>query len=209
MSSNAEFTFEQLVDWVEGRLSVSEAQAVEDQMALANETVQAQVRWLRALMSLRGVVMLAAPPAQVRATLTERFAQFTRQQAQPGFWQRLIAILTFDSALQPTLAGVRAGEASGARQFVFSVEPADVVLNLQPHPGEQKIDLLGQILPNNAATPLQTFAVQLQQGDQEIAIAMSDELGEFVFTALSPGNYELVLSADNLEIDVPSLALTA
>jgi hypothetical protein len=49
--------------------------------------------------------------------------------------------------------------------------------------------------------------VQLLQGNAEVALATADELGEFTFKDLSAGRYELVVSAGDYEVIIPSLQL--
>jgi hypothetical protein len=207
MAENAELTFERLLDWVEGRLSPAEAQQMEEQVADTDAEIQAQVRWLRAFIALGDQVLLLAPPPQVRAFLTRRFAEYAHAQQQPGFFQRLAAVLSFDSALQPAGVGARTGQGNLMRQFVFSTEVADIALNLQPRPRDRRLDILGQILPKEEELALNEFVVQLLRNEEEVAIAMADELGEFMLESLAPGSYQLLLSSDRIEIDLPILAL--
>ena len=104
MSANVEIPFERLLDWVDGRLSPADAQLVERQLATASAATQTQVRWLRAFVHLHNRVILAAPPPIVRTRVTQHFKQYAHSKRKPGFFQRLAAVLTFDSALHPALA---------------------------------------------------------------------------------------------------------
>jgi hypothetical protein len=207
MADNTELTFERLVDWVEDRLSPAEAEQVERQVAVADAATQAQVKWLRAFMRLGDTIVLLAPPRQVRTYLTERFADYAEARRQPGFFRRLAAALSFDSALHPASAGVRSGQSDGMRQFVFSTDVADIAVSLQRRPGDTRLDLLGQILPKEDDLALDVFAVQLLREDREVAIVMADELGEFLLESLEPGIYQLLLSTDSFEIDLPFLSV--
>jgi hypothetical protein len=208
MASKIELTFERLLDWIEGRLTTEDAQAVTQAVAEADATIQDQVRWLRAFGRLQSSVILATPPPRVRTVLTERFAQYAQARQRPTFFQRISAALSFDSALRPAFAGLRSSETAADRQLVFATPLADIALNLQPRLGDESIDLIGQVLPNVADVAASAFVVQVAQGAVEFGITQTDELGEFTFTGLAPAVYQVVLSADDLEIELPSVTLT-
>jgi hypothetical protein len=208
MATNPDLTFERLLDWVEGRLAPAEAQDIAQQVANAGEEIQAQVQWLAAYAKLGDQIVLMAPPPTVRAGLVQRFADYAQAKQQPGFLQRLAAVLSFDSLHQPAQAGLRASESEAARQYVFTTDLADVALNIQPRPYGERLDLIGQILPNTATLAPDAFAVQLLRAKDEVAITLAEEFGEFWFEALEPGDYRLMLSTDILEIELPVFALT-
>lgn len=208
MTNETNLPFEQILDWLEGRLPAEVATAVERQVVTAGPEVHAQVAWLRAFTALQQTVTLAKPPATVRAQLTEQFARYAAAKQQPNLLQRLVAALTFDSARQPGLVGVRTGQAERARQFVYSTGPVDVTLNLQLRKQTQRLNLIGQILANEPGVDLAAFCVQLLQATHEIGITQADDLGEFSFDALEPGTYQLVLSTDDQEIVLPAIDVT-
>jgi hypothetical protein len=64
----------------------------------------------------------------------------------------------------------------------------------------------GQIFPVGDI-PAHAFSVQLLRGIQEVDLALPDELGEFTFANLPAGDYEMVLSAGEYEVIIPSLRL--
>jgi hypothetical protein len=108
--------------------------------------------------------------------------------------------------LQPAPAGVRAASAR-TRQLVFAAPQLDVVLNIEPRSDNERVDLLGQILPTAAGLLPESYAIQLLQDESEAAIAMSDDLGEFEFAALASGSYQLVISNEHTEILLPTFHL--
>jgi hypothetical protein len=205
MTEQSKLSFEQLVDWVEGRLPAAEADAVALQVEQADAEVQAQVMWLRAFTTLHKAILLAAPPAEVRRALQERFAD--QHQPSPSLWSQLRAALRFDSTLQPAVAGLR-GEGDALRQWVFATEHLDIALNLQPRPVDQRLDLLGQLLPNDESLELEGFVVELWRGEKLITLAAVDDLGEFAFAALEPGLYRLVIADETSEIELDPVDLT-
>lgn len=208
MAGNPNLTFARLLDWVEGRLPATEAQIVTQQVAVADEAVQVQVKWLTAFRKLSNHLVLAPLPFAVRATLRQRFAAFAQTRQPPPFLPRLVAVLTFDSRHHSALAGLRATASEPVRQYIFATDWADVALNIQPRLSDEHLDLIGQILGNTATLAADPVVVQLLLHEREVAITLADELGEFMFPAIEPGNYGLILSTDQVEIELPSFALT-
>ena len=225
MARSDTLTFERLLDWLEGRLSVQEQAKVATEVALADTTVQAEVAWVRAFLQLEGNLILESPPLQVHQRLVQRFvdqrqnnrATTSSTADQPGFFQRLLAALTFDSQLQPAMAGVRGVESQATRQLIYSTTVADVVVDLHRDSSLGKVTLMGQILPTEdlvsvdrtaAGFFVDAFAVQLLQNGDEMAITQADPLGEFTFTQLLPGAYEIVLSTDALDLMISSVVVT-
>jgi hypothetical protein len=206
MAEHNELSFEQLVDWVDGRLTAEDAGSLARQVMASQPELQAEAAWLHAFRQMRQQIMLARPPAAVRQVLLARFADYAQGLRSPSLIQRIVAALTFDSLLQPLPAGVR-GEEARPRQLVFAAERLDLVLNIHPRPGDERLDLLGQILPNDMALTPESFAIQLLRDETEVAMAMADDLGEFDFTALTSGAYRLVLSGEDMEITLPAIEL--
>ncbi|MBI1297137.1 hypothetical protein GC175_19485 [bacterium] len=208
MADQERFTLERMLDWLEGRLTETEA----TQMAAALETgapaIQEDLRWLRAFLAVRQEINLVTPPAAVRADLMQRFEEQMRNAQTPNLWQQLVAALQFDSNLATGLAGARSTTSAGPRQLIYGSDYADVVLNVRQRPESDSIDLMGQVLPHGDVTS-SSFTVQLLAGDSEIAITNTDELGEFVLFAAPASTYTLILSSDNVEIQIAPLALSA
>jgi hypothetical protein len=214
MAQPRSISFAQIIDWVEGRLDAEQSAAVARQVEV-DATLAADVAWLRRFLQVSQSVTLAEPPADLRMQLRARFAAHKR--SQPGLLQRLIAALSFDSGPQPLLTGVRSA-ARSPRQWVFTTQIADIALVLQPR-GDDRFDLLGQILPLNAPSApapvgeeAPIYRVHLLTGSdtetEEVAITESDDLGEFVFPDLAPGGYQLLLHAEDRQIFIPHFDLT-
>jgi hypothetical protein len=121
--------------------------------------------------------------------------------------RRLAATLTFDSGLQPAAAGMRGADVQEpARQLIYSVEIADIALNIQPRQQSQNVDLIGQILPKSDA-PADSFSVELTQSGMAIGSAAADDLGEFSFENLAPGEYELGLRSQHVDVRIAPVEL--
>jgi hypothetical protein len=210
MATSTPLTIEQILDWLEGRLSAQASATVAAQVAVADAALQAQVAWARVFLQTSKAVIVEAPPPALHQKLQQLFVDHRRQQkvtkSELGFLQRLVAALTFDSFLQPGLAGVRSTQTLDLRQLVYSTAVADVALNVRRERTLGNHILAGQLLPTSDLAPA-TVSVQLLQNDHEVGITLADELGEFTFTDLPAGDYQLILSADQLELLLPPFTL--
>ena len=199
-------TFEQLIEWFEGRLSPEEAQLVAAQVSAAGEAVQADVAWLRLFYQASRDVVSAEPPPAVSERLERRFAAYAQDHRRPSLWQRLVARLSFDSHAQ-LAAGLRtATTPEDQRQLIYDTDLAMVVCTLQRR-RDGRFDLLGQIIPAQERRA-DLVRVLLLKEKEEFDSTITDDLGEFTLTALAAGLYDLVLIGDQYEITVFSLDLS-
>jgi hypothetical protein len=207
MKKPAPLRFEQLVDWTEGRLSAKEAEAITVQLETADETTRATVAWLQMFDQIAQDLRLVSLPTELRQQLADQFETHARHSHTPEILQRLVATLTFDSDAQPAVAGIRSATTSGRDdQLIYSTSIADVALNIQPGTQDKQIDLSGQVFPVDDAVD-DRFVVQLLQETAEVDITITDDLGEFVFKALEPDVYDIVLSSDRIEIVIAPVDL--
>jgi hypothetical protein len=198
--------FSQLVDWVEGRLPQKEAQAVEEQVEVADIATLADVAWLRKFVRATEDSVLESPPPEVRSTLIARFRAHAEGRRTPGLLKRVVATLTFDGGLRPAV-GVRSAGTQGARrQLVYSVDDLDVALNFLPRARDKNFDLDGQVLPRDDVE-LGSFSVQLLQSESELGITATDDLGAFAFESIPSGVYEIILSTDRVEVSIAPVEL--
>lgn len=215
MPSSDSLTFSRLLEWLEGRLSSAESQVIADQVAAADETVQADVAWVRAFLDLSDTIVWEEPPSTVHTTLLQHFVeQHKPVQTAPiptipsvPLWQRLVAALTFDSHLQVGLAGARGAAQPRTRQLIYASALADIAVNLS-HQADNTLTIFGQILPTGALMP-ESCAIQVLQGERPIDLVMADDLGEFAFTGLPAGVYQIAVTGDHFDLTLPQLTLDA
>ena len=211
MSEPIELNFERLLDWVEGRLPAQEAEAIAQQLATnqaaQNQAAQTIVEWLQAFRQVSHQLVLAAPPPALRQGLVQQFAEYVERQRPPSLLRRLLASLQFDSTGQPALAGARAGGGSATQQLVYTSEDADIMLSSQRQQTGQQVQLFGQLLTNRDELLPDAFCAQLLQQEQEIAITALDDLGQFSFAGLAAGEYQLILSSADVEIELDSVKI--
>jgi hypothetical protein len=94
----------------------------------------------------------------------------------------------------------------GEEQEPLFYEAGDVQLTIeiQDDPDEPgRRSLLGLVM---GAEP-EDIQAHLYQDSERVASAEVDELGNFIISSLSPGHYELILTAPTAEIHVQDLAI--
>jgi len=200
---------ERLADWAEGKLSEEEARAVEARLAEADESTRAEAEWLRAFSRVSEGVVLDEPPEEVREELTRRFEAYAESRWRPGpvsgTVRRLVATLSFEGGARPAF-GVRSAAARESQgQLVYTTGAADIALNFRRRPGEGSLELDGQVFPADGEP--ENFGVQLLSGATEVATTATDELGEFAFQAVAPGEYQILVSSDRVEILISPVEL--
>lgn len=200
MPKSNQLSFERLLDWLEGRLSEEEAEAMAAQVAQADDMTRAEVDWLRAFVRVADRLVLANPPAETHEALRQRFNAHAQGRQPPALLQRFIAQLSFDSSMQLAASGVRAALGdTAARQLVYYSEPADIVLHVRAQGHDGHLEVNGQVLPTSDVAP-DEFSVQLLRQGAEVDLAFSDDLGEFSFEAIPADRYDMILSTDRFEI---------
>jgi hypothetical protein len=150
---------------------------------------------------------LADPPPEVHARLRAQFATYAASR-KAGLREHVVAALGFDSLSRPVVAfGARAvGDASiQHRQLVFSCAVADIALNVHRRPHDEQIVLSGQIFPYGSIDPAGWGVLLI--GDRGPDATRSDDLGEFAFQDVPPGDYTLTLETQDLAITMPVVSL--
>jgi hypothetical protein len=113
-----------------------------------------------------------------------------------------LAGLTAASHPMPALAGVRGEQMP---QYTYEAGDVQVILDIQPDAvrSDQK-GIIGLVLGLEGAPSLEA---QLYRESQLIATTQVDELGNFIFGALSSGVYELNLRNPTIEIQIGDLSI--
>ena len=124
-------------------------------------------------------------------------------QTAPGLIERILAVLTFDSAgASPLAYGARSAGAT-TRQLLFSAQGHDIDLRVSPAAAAQADHWLlsGQVLgPQGDGTVL----LSDEQG-QSLGEALLNELGEFRLPAVRPGQYTVTVRLGGAEIVLPAV----
>jgi hypothetical protein len=201
--------FSVLLDWLEGRLDESQALLLDDTIRKGGAETEADIRWLTDFLETVEASRSAAPPPEVREELVRRFEAFAGDRRSPTLLDRLVAVLTFDSAAAPALAGLRSAQSQGKqRQLIFESELAEIALNIYPNDRDEFLTLSGQIFPKGPQIPSELSVQIIAAGEEtEAGLTTIDELGEFVLEGIPQGRYGILISSDGFEITLPDIHL--
>ncbi len=197
--------FDEILDWIEGKLPPEEASLLAERVA-GDEAARAEADWLRAFSRVSEEVVMASPPPEVREALSRRFEYFAEGRRQPGLLQRLFATLSFQGGMQPAFGMRSVGSSEAQRHFVYSTEVADVSFSVRPRRGGG-LDVFGQVLPNSDDVEPDEFNVHLIRDIADSETAPASDLGEFTFEGVSEGTYEMILATEQYEILIPPFEL--
>lgn len=152
------------------------------------------------------LALLTVPP-EVQCGIARRLRSAPTDRAGPESPRLTIAVPKLDSATQGSAAGIRASPApSSNRQLVYAAQPAEVALSVRRRSGGPQLDLYGQVFPAGASDDARYEAVLLR-GKEEAAKAPADELGEFSFEGVSPGEYYMLICCDTAEVVIVPLRM--
>jgi len=92
-----------------------------------------------------------------------------------------LAVLQFDSELQPLAAGMRSGPGS-ARQLLYKSGSVCIDMRMQPTPGSESILLIGQLLDSlNPGHGIGGIPVSLLAKGDTLSRKQTNDAGEFDF----------------------------
>jgi len=182
-----------LVDLAEGRNAPG---AQERAHIAACGACAADMAWIKRVIELmRSDRSEDAPPMLVaRAKQLFRAPNARRASAL----RRVVAALIFDSALTPLVYGMRAGAPAG-RQMIYGAE--DFSVDLRVAPIGRLWGLSGQLLGDEG---MQSAELSGAPGTAQAAL---NDLSEFSFPPVPPGQYTLTLRLSDLDIEIPDLQL--
>ena len=158
-----------------------------------------------------------APPATERSDLLGLLAAFGPGTAFDPDFEVGRGEVVFDADGDPALVGVRAAGVLEGQQLVVEAGELTVVLDvvaLDPEGdatdddttdddttdddttgGGSARSVRGEVLGTD-----EVLSVQLLDGVVEVALAVTDALGEFTFDRVPPGTYELIVSGGRREV---------
>ena len=182
------------LDFIEGRLRDDQKVFWNQHLVLCKECTAEISRWRELETALRRSHLKSAPEESVKRTVRI----ITPRPAEDHPVRRsALASITFDSFLQPALAGVR-GASGAARQLVMRAEEFDIHIKIWGEPEHRQ--MLGQVLCRSGAAFVQSASLHLVQRGERLETATANETGEFHFTDLPEGDL-------SLQIDLPHLTV--
>lgn len=96
--------------------------------------------------------------------------------------RQVMAMLVFNSAMQPSLAGVRGGNPESSQQLLYEADPFTVAIQFRPVVGNAPSFLAGQVLSSvEADVTDRRIDVALMSGDVQLDRTTAGSEGEFAF----------------------------
>jgi hypothetical protein len=188
---------EDLVDYMDGRVSDEGKLAVENHLSKCNDCVELKGELQLLVLRLQQDVTFE-PPAELVQWGISLF-QPLLQPATGGKLRKLIASLVFDTFDQPLLAGVRRVGAP-PRQLLFRAGDVDVDVKIESMEANDRITLVGQVLSTTAKF-FDNTPVKLESHGIVRYRTMTNLVGEFSFDEVPKDTY-------HLSVDLPEGQIT-
>ncbi len=191
-------SFEELLDWIEGRLDTSDAAAMAARVEVADEETRRTVAWIERFMEQGRAMPLPTPPPIVR----QRLRQVFKAHSEPPLTvETILTGLVFDSRKGRELVGVR-GPASTDDRFHLGFECAEgyVMLDVAPAAGGE-MDIDGQVLLASIGPPVFDAVARHAAGDR--SSSLGDTFGRFSLAAVPASASSLELSNGEVVLVVP------
>jgi hypothetical protein len=200
--------FEQLVDYLDNRLTEAESATVSAHLATDCLSCAETRSWYDRVRGITANDESIEPPTWV---LKRAVKIFGTQRDRPRLVERIgqaVASLVFDSFARPALSGIRSTETSN-RQLLYRA--GDYSVDLQVAPSDQsRADLIGQVLREGETTfeSVSGLRLEIARGGEYTYSAVTDAMGEFKIMGMDCGIYDLRVELSEGSITVPQLPVT-
>jgi hypothetical protein len=194
-------SFHQLADYVEGRLPLTQRMQFEAHFAQCS-SCSTQVARLEHLIGLMRTDRSEDAPPTVVARVKKLFPSRPLPESTSSDLRRcIVAVLHFDSLGLTRAFGVRSGKPA-ARQLLFSAGVDEIDLRIEQTGDTWTIS--GQILGETAAG-----GKVLLYGEADTLRAKLNELSEFLLSPVEAGTYKLIVSLENVDVEIDELKIGA
>jgi hypothetical protein len=188
---------EDLVDYMDGRVSGDGKLAVENHLSKCNDCVELKEELGLLVLRLQEDTTFEPPAGLVEWGVS--LFQPLLQPSTGGKLRKLIAALVFDTFDQPVLAGVRRVGAP-PRQLLFRAGDVDVDVKIESMEANDRITLVGQVLSTTAKF-FDNTPVKLESHGIVRYRTMTNLVGEFSFDEVPKDTY-------HLSVDLPEGQIT-
>lgn len=191
--------YEQLVDWVEGRLPAEQQAAVQSHLNACTRCRTEAARIERMTRVMRSDASIDAPPE-----LIQRAVKLFRRRASepaPGLLQRWVATLSFESRTLAPAFGLRSQNVTELQQ-IYNADGFDIDLRIAPDATGWTVS--GQVLGLEKAE-VAGVATFVGEG-VTLHASLSDDLF-FKFVGVQPGRYMLIVRLGAVELVVEDLVV--
>ena len=200
--------FEQLVDYLDNRLTEAESARVRAHLATDCQTCSETRAWYASVRAITVSDESIEPPTWV---VKRAVRIFETQHNRPRLVERIgqaVASLVFDSFARPAVSGVRSTETTN-RQLLYRA--GDYSIDLQVAPSDQsRADLIGQVLREGETTfeSVSGLRLEIARSGEPSYSTLTDAMGEFKISAMDCGVYDLRVELSEGSITVPQLPVT-
>jgi hypothetical protein len=189
-------TAEAITDYIDGRISLAERDAVVSHLASCKECAELKQE-LQVLVSHLQKDASFEPPAQLLQWGVQLFQPIIRPETSTV--PRFIASLVFDTLDQPMFAGVRRVGAP-PRQLLFRAGAVDVDVKIESMETNDRISLAGQVLSTGPKF-FDNTPVKLESHGAVRYRTQTNVVGEFTFDDVPKDTY-------HLSVDLPEGQIT-
>ncbi len=194
----SEPSFRQLVDWVEGRLTRTEAAATQAAVEAAGPETASTIDWIHNFIQLGADNPLPEPPPLVRQRLRQSFERH-HGRAEPK--RRELAELMFDSRDDAVVVGVRGGPSlDDGYRLAFAADSLGVLIDVLPE-SDTTVRLEGQVLAGPELAAVWEVSAQHDSGARRIDIG-GDANGSFALDGVGLDVDTVILSNGELDIEI-------
>lgn len=191
-------SFAELADWVDGRLTRSDAIEMERRVAAAGPDTVATAAWIREFAAFGRRNPQPAPPPIVRQRLRQ---MFDRRHGRASGIVRKTAVLSFDSRDDAVLSGVRGGfDIDEGYRLAFAADSLGVLIDVIPSDDSDHVQLDGQVLSADSEAPIWQVVVDHPGGS--LSDIGGDADGCFSIAGVPFDAQRLVLSNGLTELEI-------
>ena len=198
--------FERLMDHLDQTLDSASSDAVAAHLVSGCAQCASDQAWYESVKRVVAADDSIEPPPWV---LKRAFKVFDAPRSRSGLTARLgavLATLVYDSLSEPVLAGARATEWSD-HQLLYRAD--DFNIDLLVEASGRQMKLRGQILREGESLFESTagIALDLFRDGALVQSARTNEVGEFIISAIDLGRYDLRIETGEVSITVAGLAI--
>lgn len=199
-------TFEQLIDYAEGKLFGEHITEIEAHLSEACPTCTQQIQRIRQIIQTAEADRTLAPKSAVLHRAVRLLRE--REKANGQTMIQKIASLVFDNRRQMAAISLRGGP-SAQRMLLYTAPPLDIDLQITPQADHLKI--LGQVLDSSQKEKFITAFVSMieMKSGNLVDAEETDRMGNFHFENIPAGRYDLVFDLMDEEVKVTSLELVS
>ncbi|MEJ5246493.1 anti-sigma factor family protein [Caldilinea sp.] len=192
-------SYEQLVDWVEGRLSAEQQAAIQSHLNACARCRKQAARIERMTAVMRSDAGVDAPPELI--TRAVKLFQRRASEPTPGLLQRWVATLSFESRTLAPAFGLRSQSVAELQQ-IYNADGFDIDLRIAPDATAWTVS--GQVLGVEKAEV--AGVATLVGGELTLHASLSDDLF-FRFVGVQSGRYTLIVRLGAVELVVEDLVV--